>query len=167
MGAPVITTPVGIDIPLKYLQSFLNSQLFSGNSYEAYARAYLVDGIPYVYVGSREYQELLFNDVNEAQSFFMVGDREEINVNHYQADVDIVFFVDLATCYPTITHRADEECVREIWQLLTGQPASFKLTSIKTGENALDGIKYTDTMQPYFIAKFSGTLIYNYQNEGC
>ncbi len=120
------TNPVGIDAPIQSVQTDLHNALLTEWGidtalYECYGRCYRkkIDGgyVAENYDGNNEYKEVYWNDSLAAISFFGTGGR--IDEKQYQeADVHLVFFVDLKKIKPSITHRADEEVRQDIYQAI-------------------------------------------------
>jgi hypothetical protein len=100
--------PAGIDYYIQKIQSTLYAAL-NWENYNCYGRCYRnkhQNGyIAEVYTSANNYKEVYWDDKLSAISFFGLSDK--INAN--EANVHLVFFVNLAKLMPGVTHRADEE----------------------------------------------------------
>lgn len=173
--------PVGIDKRIAYIQKILHDQLVNRFSwpddyYYAYERVYLnqKEGqrIPELYVGSsdpkdNEYREIYFNDNNIAESYFVVEDNRTIEDGLYRASVGIIFQVNLEDLFPTIEHRADEECHRQVEvALYECAPEIAGLNTLITGLSVYAGldtrtIQETD-MHPCHVFRYNFDIHYVY-----
>lgn len=157
MAGTIVANPVGIDYNIKKLQALLLANLWTSYTYNSHARAVMVDGIPHILKSGNDYTELLMDDTASAHSFFTEsGERDFVRADYFLTNVDIHFFINLKTCYPTITdHIASEYAIRDIWQLLLGEPYGFRMLSVS---QELEGMKYTDAMQPFHYIKVTCEL---------
>jgi hypothetical protein len=130
------TDPRGMDIPIQRLQTALHTKLLTAwdldtDQYMCYGRAYRnknANGSGYVaqvYDGANEYSTVYWDDSKAAVSFFgedgkTVHDKGEIKKIH------LVFFVNLATLKPSITHRADEEVRLDVLNIAGGHSFGFE-----------------------------------------
>jgi len=171
MATPTITDPQGIDDPIQRLQNYFTSKLWTGKipddsraiSYSSYGKACIINGKPYYYVSAIDYKELLMNDKIDGHSFFVVNNSVEFNDYMHQSDVDLYFFVDLKKL-SAVTTRAEQEVIKDVMEILRLEPNGFKLKSTTMGEDALKDFsdEYMQTMQPFFVFKFSLELIYKF-----
>lgn len=175
------TTLKGIDKPIDGLQRMLYPKIVtawgvvsgSSSDYNSYSRVYrnqTEDGyIPEVYTGSKEYKEVLVNDKIKALSFFSVGETIDYRGNELQANVSLIFFVNLAKINPS-AERADELTRQQIIQMVQGSKAfGFSFTGVETGIDSVlreydgirksQGVKYRDT-HPFHCFKLNFELRY-------
>lgn len=145
------SNPVGIDVNLQKLQAHIYNRIlaavqaripgFSADGIVSYPRCYrnrTSDGyIAENYQGSNEYKEVYHDDTKAMVSFFGISPRVEHDVKEH-TDAHLVVFANLATLYPAITHRADEELHRELIRIIGPGYYGFEYTGIETGiENIL------------------------------
>lgn len=115
----VISSPVGIDVPIRKLQEKLHSSLMTkwglnpavsadNVLYESYGRCYRnrkkTGYVAEVYTSSNQYKEVYWNDSLNAISFFGIGS----TISHNKAetaDVHLVFFVNLSKVKSTLPLR--------------------------------------------------------------
>jgi hypothetical protein len=173
--------PVGIDVVIQNVQSYLHKQLvklwsLSGDSdplYECYGRVdrnkkeagYIAE----VYIGNNEYKEVYWNDSLKAISWFGISGKTEQDLQN-KVDVHLVFFVDLAKIKPNVLHRADEEVRNEIQRLFDASVYGAALQSIELWlENVLreyqgsrrdDRLKAVD-MHPIHCFRLNFKVIYD------
>jgi hypothetical protein len=88
--------------------------------------------VPEVYVSGNEYREVLFDDTKAVQTFFGVGETEGYN-GAMNAQVYLVFMVNIASLKPTLAHRGDEEVRVDAEKVCVSNPYGFKLTGVVTG----------------------------------
>ena len=134
--------PVGFDIPIQRFQSFLHGRLLTKwgintAAYRCYPRCYrnkTADGyIAENYEGNGKYREVYWDDVLSALSFFGLSTGMREDTGHLVAGVHLVFFVNLAKLYPTITHRADEEARKAVLQIVGKGMHGLNFTGITSG----------------------------------
>jgi hypothetical protein len=171
----------GIDAPIDGLQRLLYPNIVtawglnadSAADYNSYSRAYrnqTEEGyVPEVFVGGKEYKEVLVNDKIKALSFFSVGETIQFSGNQLQADVSLLFFVNL-TKINASSERADETVRQQIVQMVQGIKAfGFAFTGIETGVDSVlrdyeglrrnPGVKFRD-MHPFHCFKLNFTVRY-------
>ena len=170
--------PVGIDRPIDKIQQALYTGLVTNGTwtmYESYHRAYkneTKDGIvPEIFTGKKDYKDAFTDDGFTATSFFLIPN--EVGVvegQKFQAEISIIFQVDLAKLYPNApdSRRFDEEMHNEILNILNDLDANFTdvdyVTSLDSVYAGLDTskIKWND-LQPYHVVRFTVTANYDYQ----
>lgn len=177
------TNPVGIDIPLQRFQTYLHGRLVSkwaiadDTVYRCYGRAYrnqTTDGyIAENYEGSSKYKEVYWDSSLTAISFFGVTPKSTFDTGNESVDVHLVFFVNLETLKPAITHRADEEVRKDIINVIAEKSYGLVFQGIDTGiENVLreypgsrrnDRLKFVD-MHPVHCFRLNFKLNYNINN---
>lgn len=132
--------PEGIDWYIQRLQNKLHAALItawglSGTpaAYECYGRCYRnrrdTGYVAEVYTSKNEYQEIFWNDQLAALSFFGISNNLRFGAKT-EADVHLVFFVNLDKIKPSITHRADEEVREEIRKIIGVSSFGFSFFSI-------------------------------------
>lgn len=171
-------TPVGIDIPIQQMQTYLYSSLLTiwglnDATYNAYGRAYnnaTQDGYsPEVYNGNNEYNEVFYDDRFAATSFFGLGNEVRVNNRAVTADVFIIFMLNLNLVKPGL-NRNDEECHIDVQKLATRIFYGFTCTGLIVGINQVfkeysgwkkdKGIRFTDT-HPQHCFRLNFKLQYN------
>ena len=179
MGFVLKNQPIGIDKIINKINSELYSNLTTSagwTGYEAYHRAYRNDSangiIPEVYTGEsidqNDYKEAYLDDRDNASSFFLVSENNDITHNQEKIDVEIYFKVKLTSLYSELSHRADEEARNDVKVALKNMPYVSSVGQTITGirnvysEFRQDNIKYDD-MQPFHVFKINITInpIYN------
>lgn len=164
------TSPRGIDFAINKIQTYLYNELNLAD-YESYPRAYKnskVDGgvIPEIYIGENEYKEVFMDDKFDLTSFWLVDDNSTVD-EFTTTTVSVVFQALLDELYPTITHRADEEFVNDVYNILYNNPYDYDLTGVVRGvENVyseFDTSQVTwDDMSEYFVVRFDLEVVYDY-----
>lgn len=175
------TAPVGVDTHIDGLQKLLYTPLVaawqldanSNKDYNSYARAYrnqANDGhVPEVYVGSKEYKEVMIDDKVKALSFFVLGESVPFNTGQYQAPIALIFCVQLNKLKNGTT-REDEEVRSDVIRLVQNNLKwGFRFTGYETGiENVFKefdglrrntGMKFRD-MQPFHVFRLNFELTY-------
>lgn len=170
--------PKGIDYAIQNVQNYLDRYL-GWDNIDIYGRVYKnlsKDGnvFPEAYIGKGEHREVLTNDKKDATIFFIDNDDHTSTTGHdFNAEVSIVFIVNLSRLYPNSTHRPDTESQLHVEKIIK-QSRAFNVTSntpltISKGlENVLSDfdtsyIKLTD-FQPYHIFSVKGTMNYLINN---
>ena len=170
-----ITVPFGIDLPIQALQTDLSNKLsWLSHSFGRAFKNEDKDGqfVPECYVGGDEYQELLPDDSVDAMCFFDVDDSVSFENRQSKTNVRIIFFINLEKCFPTLSHRADENAIVDIYDILKSYAHGWELTDVKKiAKNIFAEYNYTqswlDDMQPYFVCSFECELTYNYLKSEC
>lgn len=171
----VKTGPIGIDIPIQHLQTYLYNALSGlwNGTYNAYGRAYRnqsADGYtPEVYVGNNEYNDVYFDDTLAVSSFFSVGEQTNVSKSNVVADVGLIFMINLSQIKPG-TNRNDEEARVDVLKLVKAKPYGFTLSGIVIGIDQVfreysgwkkeQGIKFRDT-HPLHCFRINFKLNYN------
>lgn len=178
------TNPVGIDIAIQNLQTYLHKQLvtkwgLTGHddpAYECYGRCYRNKKdsgyIAEVFTGGLggiDYKEVYWDDKLKAISFFGTGAKTTFDLKN-KTDVHLVFFVNLQKLKPLVSHRADEEVRNEIQQLFGNTLEGFSYESIELWlDNVLkeypgsrrDNRLVAVDMQPVHCFRINFTLLYS------
>jgi hypothetical protein len=175
------TEITGVDSPIDGFQRMLYPKIVavwgmetgSVKDYNSYARAYknqTEDGyIPEVFVGGKEYKEVLVDDRIKALSFFTVNDNISFSGNQLKGQVSLLFFINLEKIAPGI-NRNDEKVRQQIIQMVQGTKSyGFDFQGVETGiDNVLRdfsglrktiGMKYRD-MHPFHCFKLNFTVNY-------
>lgn len=173
----------GIDKQIDGLQKLLYPQILelwgltaeidSPTGYNSYARAYrnqTKDGyVPEVFTGGKDYKEVYVNDRIKALSFFTLGEIIPFTTGQFQANVSLIFFVNL-TKIVTGDDRQDEKVRQQIVKLVQGSKAfGFQFTGVEIGiDNVFreysgfrknEGIKYRD-MHPFHCFRLNFKVPY-------
>ena len=174
MSLNVKNTPVGIDINIQNLQTRIYNYLgYADSVHNSYGRVYIQHDKkdPFAYIGNNEYKEVKLNDNFGLTSFFTQDgeiSRDE-DRGDYQANISFVTFSILDELKQLVTHRADEEFVRDIVLLLEKNLFRTQFTGYEKGLNAIselfgvDNIKLSNT-QPYHVTRFRLQVNFNYSN---
>jgi hypothetical protein len=183
------TSPVGIDWYIQQFQTALHNQLMAAwdldvndavenAQYECYGRAYRnrTDNgyIAEVYTGSNQYKEVYWNDQLTAISFFgLAGSISNGPLSN--AEVHLVFFVNLSKIKPAILHRADEEVRTDVERITGRYSYGFVLNSTELwlqnilkeypGSRRDDRLKYVD-MHPVHCFRMNFSISYD-SNKNC
>ena len=170
-----ITTPKGIDYPIQALQTYLGNNLsWLTHSFGRVVKNETKEGsfLPEVYTGDNEYLQMLPDDGVNSMCFFDVDDSINIENRTATANVRIVFYINLAKCFTSLTHRADENAIVDIYQLLKSYAHGWEVENInKVAKNIFSEYNYEqswlDDLQPYFVCSFECSLTFNYINSNC
>lgn len=167
MGKVLKLNPKALDAKIDYLQNKIYNYLVTNEgwtNYESYHRVYknYKDGqvIPELYLGNNEYTETLFDDKYNATSFFLTSDiKKQIGIGIFEETISIIFQVKLDKLYPTIQHRADEECRISVLSAIIDSGFSDKILNVITGiDNVYKEFKFTN----YFNERVKITDISDY-----
>lgn len=175
-----VTKPnvTGVDIPIQKLQSYLYPRLNAiwgtgDATYNSYGRVYrnqTKDGYaPERYIGYNEYNDTFQDDGLWASSFFGLGETQQITKSNWNADVFLVFMVDLSKIKPQDT-RNDEEARLDVEKLCFQKLFEFTMTGVilgidnvfkeYTGYKKNEAIRYRD-MHPLHCFRINFKLNYN------
>lgn len=174
------TNPSGIDWYIGQLQSYLYTKITDGGiGYKSHPRCYRNAGengfVAENYAGSDRYEDVYYDNSQALSSFFGVSNSVKVGVA-YQADVHLVFFVNLSLLSlkdsegSTVTHRGDEELVKLITNHIGKTRFGFTLTSVDRGVDSClreypgsrrdNRMKFAD-MHPGFCVRFNFQISYN------
>lgn len=164
--------PVGIDKSIQKLQTSIYNYLgISDTEHNSYGRIYSHGKEPFAYIGNGEYKEVKLDDKFSLTSIFVVDSEidKEAEIDNYQANVSFITFSILSELEPLITHRADEEFVRDVVLWLEKGLYRTQLLGFVKGLDAINGIFNTENIelgntQPYHITRYKLLLNYNYSN---
>jgi len=159
-----VTSPVGIDVPIKNLQNFLYRALRSAwslteDQVRAYPRGRRLDGQIRFFTSS-DYLDSdgLMDTAYAVQFFFLESERRDFANEHFSAPVDIYFFVNLQTVKPALTTLADEEVKQDVFSVVRQGSGNFH----GFDKVELEGFNEKMNMYPYHSFKVSTNLIYRY-----
>lgn len=178
--------PVGVDIQIQNLQTFLFGKLcgtwnIDATQWNSYGRAYrnqTADGYtPEAYIGgtngSTDYKEVMFDDSVSVTSFFYLHEVTKRSGVAQVAPVSVIFTVNVPKLKPMIAHRADEEIRVDVEKLLTTSKFGFELTGWQLGiDNVFRefsgwkktiGIKFRD-QHPLHCFRIDMNLLYTQFN---
>lgn len=165
-------SPVGIDVVIDKVQSYIYNNLVV--EHQSYPRVYKNDTnnvgvIPEVYVNENEYSEVFFDDAYTVSSFWLVDDNTSYD-EKATTTISVIFQVLLDEAYPSITHRADEEFINDISNILYDNPYNYEITNIVRGidnvysEFNRDQVKWDD-ISNFFVVRFDLEVTYDYNCE--
>ena len=167
MGLILKNNATGIDRSVDLLQNYLweniswNKDPLTTDSYQSYHRAYKNEsnnGLKFeVFTQNNDYKEVLHDDRYLASSFFITSD--EVNINNTgkeTTNISVIFQVNLKRLYPSVLHRADEECHREVMNILKNNPFNYELVRLTKGiRNVYSEIGYGEKefedMNPFHV----------------
>lgn len=135
----------GIDYNIQSLQKDLHTILC--DAWGLNSKDYYCYGRVYKHKDSNGYKPLAFNgkgidytdvfadDKCKVMSFFGVDEKQKAvdNGKGLNADIHLIFFVDLEELNIQVQHRADEECQKEVYNLLDIGSYGFTITEKMTG----------------------------------
>jgi hypothetical protein len=143
MSLNLVPYPVGIDYPISSIQRFLYERLYvmwgasgmTGDMLESYGRVYRNksdDGfLPQWYKAGKDYkQDMFYNDKIQAMFWFGLNDPMDVDGERTNYRLSIYFFVNLSKVRPTTGQRVDEQVLRDVLQLLQGDPYNFITTQV-------------------------------------
>jgi|SRR5690606_119734 len=160
----------GLDFEVEKIKRHLSQRLkfpnveFYGRVYKNPTKADNGKYVPEIYTGSKEYKEVLTNDLKNGISFFFdSGKHTNENVSEMKTELTIVFILNLSRLKGDAVRRDSEvqtEVLSEIIKLR--QFESIELIS------GLESLKEFDTskiklsdMQPWHIFSIKGQIKYN------
>lgn len=173
----------GLDTPVQAYQVYLYGALktlwsVSDNDLDLYGRAYRLqetDGYaPNVYVGTKEYKEVYFDDTKSATGFFLVDETVKYTSGTASVGVSLILSVNMQKLHPGLDMGADEAIHNEVQKLCHGHLRNgFEMTGFVSGiDNVFkefsgwrkkDGIKNRD-MYPLHCFRINFNLLYNILN---
>ena len=176
-------TPIGVDIPIQAFQEFLYPSLqaiwpVGDAGYTSYGRAYrnqTEDGYtPEVFDGSDpqqiEYKEVLFDDSLKALSFFHLGDVIKYDAGNTNAQIGLIYMVNVQDLKPGYAYRADEEIRNDVEKLCHIDRFEFRMTEMVTGIDQVfkeysgwrkeKGIKFRD-MHPRHCFRLNFNVLFD------
>lgn len=161
-------SPVGIDIQIQRMQTYLYNKLIVDFDCEihAYGRAYKdtdeKDSTkPRFYLGDGNYREILTDDTIKGLHFFFIEDDSSETLSRTclsSNTIDVIVIVDdLRKVKSEIIHYPDEE-IKEI--VKSYLKSFFEMESVTKGEEALNGfdISKLHFIYPYYVFKITGVI---------
>lgn len=164
--------PTGVDIPIQNLQKRLYDKLqavwgITGDKYNAFDRVYrnqTENGyIPEAYMGNGQYNETFIDDRYPVTSFFFVSDTVRMQNGAMQANISVIFCVNLSALKSTAKHRADEEVRLDVLELCRNYIG--EVNAVITGidnvfrEFNATSVKFRD-MHPFHCFRVNMTAVY-------
>jgi hypothetical protein len=180
MGNVLKQSVTGIDIPIQKYQTVLYNALkpiwnVNDSNFNMYGRAYRNQDkesnayTPEVYIGNNEYSDAYFDDTLNGSAFFGLGEVTKVTNADVQANVFVIFMVNLSKIKNGAT-RNDEEARIDVERIALTNIYGFFLTGIITGIDqvfkeysgykAVKGIKFRD-MQPWHCFRLNFQVNYN------
>ena len=192
MALVLKTNPVGIDVRIAGLQSYLYSKinvnsdpitnpLPGGNDlvWNSYHRANMnpVKGnlgkfIAEVSNSQGDYDYVYLDDRVNTASFFIVKNRTGGESKVWTADVSMIVQSVISDIYPSIPHRADEEILTTFTSVLDDVSGLYPLTSIDTEiddvyrEFDQDKLKL-DNISSFHVMRFNFEIPYDVNKIEC
>lgn len=169
----LITNPNGVDVPIQQLQKLLDATLHTTKAVEVYGRAFhnARDGgiVPEVYVGGREYKEVLYDDTKDCSIFFeLQGDVTYNGAGRCNVGVDIVVQCNLKALYSDGGKHATELIERDVTDIIE-RSSPFQVTGIVKGFAAVEMYALTNRerldMYPRYCFRIKTAV--NYQFNDC
>jgi len=173
----LIENPLGIDLVIQDFQVYLQNNL--PEIEKVFGRCYKTetkDGfIPEVYIGKKEYYEIMSDDTIASHCFFDVEDTENIEYgsNSYlytkNATVRLIVMAKLDDIY-NFSHRSDEDLINAIENKIDSYSSVYsewKYSRIlKKTANVFSNYSYKlddnlNDMQPFFVCAFEFDVSYS------
>lgn len=169
--------PIGKDFRISRLQKKLYDKLsvLWGVDLFGYPRCYKIERdkkttIEY-YIENKEYLSLVSSEKNK---FFFTSENEVVRERdldniHFKTTAELYFIVNLKLCKPSILHRADEEVVNDVMNIIT-KNSELTIDKVITGvSNVFRGIEYNKVIdyQPYHCFRIDLTINNFKINEKC
>ena len=167
----------GVDIPISLIRDDFAAGLWPDVSNKIYySRAFITEKsigggkeiIPEVYTGSKEYQEVLFDDRYNVSVFFTADDARNNLKEKPETVISAIFSVNLDAIYPGVAWRQEENVHADVLQIFQVATTAYSIQSIDmiVGLNAYDpffkeNVKQYDT-QPWHVFKLNLGIKYYY-----
>jgi hypothetical protein len=171
------TNPIDIDLIIDQLQVSIDAKLSLMNiDYDIFPRAYKnpkkFDSKGFIpeFELNGEYKECLFNDALSFSSFFVVGDKRDVNEGMVKADLSLIVQCKGSEMFPLTTHRADEEVINMFSNIFNNYGDGLILNSVETGVNnvykefAKENLNFDD-IGDYLVVRINGTA--TFENSCC
>ncbi len=169
------TNPVGVDRMIDRLQTLLYDSL-GWAEYDCfprvYANEYFDSGlIPEHFefprdVDISDYTEVFLNDNLFAQSIILIDDMMSVNNKQFKTKANIIFHVNLNDLYPSVSHRADEECHVQVIKAINQIPFVKIEKLVKGIRNVYSGMRVSNILDsdlhPFHCFKLELELVYKY-----
>jgi len=166
-----IPDPVGEIKRIQDLQKAFQTKVnWVEKSFGKAYRSEIQDGeyVPEVYYGNDEYIEVLPDDEVTGMCFFDVQDEITVTANNtFDANINIVFFVNLKKAFPLLLHRADTEVRQDIINVIKKHQRGWEMNTIITGvENVYSRYGWTEPealidKQPYHVFSIECNVRYD------
>lgn len=163
-----ITDAVGIDKAIQNVQRKLQSRI-AWTGYKAFGRTYRIERnakqMPCLYLRNSEYYEMLPDDNEIAFSFFDVdSDVTHGNIQNSTCEVDLIYFVNIERVYNNLTHRADENVINDVLNVLKvfGDNVTVLSHNIIDPLQNFDYDKNIAEMHPFLVFSVRLELKYTY-----
>jgi len=155
-----IVNPVGIDkeiqIMRKYLQDKSTIEFVFGKATKFYNSKTTE---PVIYIGDNEYNHILQNDnVKSHLVFYLHEESDNSNYPFEVFDISVHVFIDLNKTYPAFLHRAEEEVIMTIRNLISNKSQKWEVQkTVRGAKKSLSefNLKIDDftQLQPLFTFK--------------
>jgi hypothetical protein len=162
------TSPTGIDVAIQKIQQYLYNNL-TWSDLDGYGRCYKQASgeylVPMVYNGDGDYKIATYDD--KRNKYFFLASDNRVNNNQFLTGIGIIFLLDLDVCYPTVSHRADEESHDEVVNLLEKYSGFRNGGELITGqENVFAEFQLPETsifdVHPRHCFRINFEIPYNY-----
>ena len=168
-----LNNPIGVDKLIDRVQKHIYDEL-SWPKKVIYGRVFKnqVDGkkLPQPYLKGKEYKKDAFlEDDKNAHVFFLVDDtHKEVSGPMFEADLKVVFMLNLSKVYPDNIDRADLKSNLDAWEIISSRKDLRKIEVHSGIEQALKGfdistIKKMD-IHPYHTFAIKATVRYLINN---
>jgi hypothetical protein len=174
----LITAPVGMAKRTQPMQEGLMSVLGVSWVEKAFAKAYKEENVetgrftPEIYIGNREYIQVFPDDTIQGFTFFDVDEIEDVSgvdsSTMYNADVNIICYVNLEQAYPLLGHRADDEAKAEMVSYIQDFSEYWEVKRVITGIRNVysqynwDFKEANINKQPYFVFSVECNVSFDY-----
>lgn len=122
--------------------------------------------VPEVYTSAQEYKEVLTDDLRNGLVFFSDSDKHVLKGFEMEADVSIIFILNLSKLKGDLTRR-DIDLQHEVLEVILKQKI-FEFSELTTGLGALKEFDTSkiqlNNMQPWHIFSITGKIKYNINN---
>lgn len=141
--------------------------IFYGRAYKNPTKSNNDKLVPEIYTGSKEYKEVLTNDLKNGISFFFdSGKHTSVNAIAMETELTVVFILNLSKLKGDLIRRDSDVQIEVLSELM--KLKQFESIELTTGLQALkefdtSKIKLSD-MQPWHIFAIKGNIKYNINN---
>jgi hypothetical protein len=140
------TNPVGVDRMIDRLQTLLYDSLG--------------------WIDISDYTEVFLNDNLYAQSIILTDDMMSVNNKQFKTKAHLIFHVNLNDLYPSVEHRADEECHVQVIKAVEAIPFVKIERLVKGLRNVYSGMRVSNILDsdlhPFHCFKLELELVYKY-----
>lgn len=158
----------GIDIPIDALVNLLDSSLWISNSKQMLGRVYRNEipgnsGIQPLYYSGGEAIDVLKNDNYDAQCFVDVMPERNMYADAIEANVRLMFMVDLLTLYPSYSRSESiEQVMGDVVNVLMS--SQVEVVKMVSGYESFSDYKWKEDaltdLQNHHLFRFDLKLIY-------